>query len=205
MTRREILKYTAIATGYAVSGSVLSALLAGCKAEPTVVPYKPVFFSAEEYALLEALSETTLPATDTPGAKEVGVAGFIDQTIGVIYKPSSQALFRKRLAALAADCQSKAGKAFGELSPEEQLKYLNGVDLAAKAEAEALETLPPTTDEDEAEARWPFWLGCKELIFVGYFSSQKIGTEVLAYDPVPGMYNGCMPLAEATGGKVWAL
>lgn len=205
MTRREILKYTAMATGYAVSGSVLSALLAGCKAEPAVVPYTPVFFSAEEYALIEALAETTLPATDTPGAKDVGVPAFMDQTIGIIFKPSSRQLFRTRLAALATDCQTKAGKPFGELSPEEQLKYLNGVDVAAKAEAEALKDLPPTTDEDEAEARWPFWLGCKELIFAGYFTSQKVGMEVLAYDPVPGLYNGCMPVSEATGGKVWAL
>lgn len=205
MTRREVLKYTAYFTGYAVSGSLVSALVSGCRAEPQAPPYKPIFFTPEEYAFLEGLADTTLPATDTPGAKEVGVPAFIDDIVGNIFKPASQELFRTRLAALATDCQSKTGKPFGELDAEARLTYLNGVDVAAKAEAENLETLPPPADENEAEARWPFWLQCKEFIIGGYFSSQKVGTELLAYDPVPGQYIGCMPLAEATGGKNWAL
>jgi hypothetical protein len=38
-----------------------------------------------------------------------------------------------------------------------------------------------------------------------YKTSQKIGEEVLAYDPIPGKLQGCISLEEATGGKVWSL
>ena len=204
MTRREILKYTAYMTGFAVSAPLISALMAGCTAKPAD-DYKPVFLTPEEYALITALAETTLPASDTPGAAEVGVPAFIDQTVSAIFRPFSRDLFRTRLAALAADCQKANGKSFTELEAATQLSWLNTVDAAAKAEAEKLEDLPPPADEDEGEKRWPFWLQCKELIIGGYFSSQRIGTEFLAYDPVPGDYIGCLPLQEATGGKNWAL
>jgi hypothetical protein len=36
-------------------------------------------------------------------------------------------------------------------------------------------------------------------------TSQKIGEEILVYDPIPGIQIGCMPLEEATRGKKWSL
>src|SRR5215467_227501 len=40
--------------------------------------YHPQFFSAAEYAMIERLSEIIIPSDQTPGAKEAGVAEFID-------------------------------------------------------------------------------------------------------------------------------
>jgi hypothetical protein len=42
----------------------------------------------------------------------------------------------------------------------------------------------------------------KELTLTGYFTSEKIGKEITHYDPVPGRYQGCIPLAEV-GNKAW--
>ena len=36
-------------------------------------------------------------------------------------------------------------------------------------------------------------------------TSEEIGKNVLAYDPIPGKQKGCVSLEEATGGKAWAL
>jgi len=38
-----------------------------------------------------------------------------------------------------------------------------------------------------------------------YRTSEKIGEEVLAYDPIPGAQLGCISVEEATGGKRWSL
>ena len=37
-----------------------------------------------------------------------------------------------------------------------------------------------------------------------YKTSEKIGEDVLAYDPVPAEQKGCIPLSE-TNGKAWSL
>ena len=42
----------------------------------------------------------------------------------------------------------------------------------------------------------------QELTVLGYFTSQIGATRALAYDPVPGGYRGCIPLAP--GQKAWA-
>jgi hypothetical protein len=42
----------------------------------------------------------------------------------------------------------------------------------------------------------------QELTVVGYFTSEIGATQALAYDPVPGGYRGCVPLAP--GQKAWA-
>jgi hypothetical protein len=46
-----------------------------------------------------------------------------------------------------------------------------------------------------------FFRHVKSLTLFGYFTSQKIYTEVLRYDPVPGAYIGCVPL---DGKNSWA-
>ena len=38
-----------------------------------------------------------------------------------------------------------------------------------------------------------------------YRKSEEIGKNVMAYDPIPGVQLGCIPLEEATGGKRWSL
>jgi len=38
-----------------------------------------------------------------------------------------------------------------------------------------------------------------------YKTTEEIGENVLAYDPIPGVQLGCVSLKEATGGKAWSL
>jgi len=40
--------------------------------------YQPLFFSHSEYAIVERLTELIIPNDTTPGAKEAGVAEFVD-------------------------------------------------------------------------------------------------------------------------------
>jgi hypothetical protein len=42
----------------------------------------------------------------------------------------------------------------------------------------------------------------KELTLLGYFTSEPIGKNVLHYDPIPGRFDGCIPLAEV-GNVSW--
>ena len=48
-----------------------------------------------------------------------------------------------------------------------------------------------------------FFLMLRELATTGYFHSEQGATQVLRYDPIPGAFRGCVPLAEI--GRGWAI
>ncbi len=64
--------------------------------------YRPQFFTPAEYALVERLAEMIIPSDGTPGAKEAGVAEFID--FMVANDPDVQYVFRMGLAWMNAHC-----------------------------------------------------------------------------------------------------
>jgi hypothetical protein len=37
---------------------------------------------------------------------------------------------------------------------------------------------------------------------LGYFTSEQVGRNVLLYDPVPGRYDGCVPI-DQVGRRNW--
>ncbi len=50
------------------------------------VPSEPTFFQPAEFRTIEAVSERIIPRSDTPGAKDAGVALLIDKAI--VAKPA---------------------------------------------------------------------------------------------------------------------
>ena len=84
MDRREALKRTAWIMGGAVSAPAIMGILKGCAAKPTI-DWTPVFLSSDQGVLVSQVAEIIIPKTDTPGAKDVGVPGFIDQILKECY------------------------------------------------------------------------------------------------------------------------
>jgi hypothetical protein len=93
--------------------------------------YHPQFFTAPEYAAIERLSEMIIPTDSTPGAKEAGVAEYID--FMVASDPEIQYGFRTGLTWLDAQSQRTLGKRFIELSPEQQTSLLQALAYKDKA------------------------------------------------------------------------
>ena len=48
-----------------------------------------------------------------------------------------------------------------------------------------------------------FFSQLKGMTWTGYFTSERVCSEFLAYDPIPGEYIGCYPL-DKTEGRAWA-
>ncbi len=93
--------------------------------------YRPQFFTASEYALVERLAEIIIPNDGTPGAKEAGVAEFID--FMVASDPEVQYGFRTGLTWLNAQAEQTSGKRFMELEPEQQTSLLEPLGFKDKA------------------------------------------------------------------------
>ena len=202
MDRRDVLKYTAYLTGYAVTAPLTSAILSGCKSEPAAPEFVPSFFTAEEFPAIRKMAEVMLPETNTPGAGELGIPQFVDKVMATFTKAKDKEKLRTGLNSWLNDITSKESASYADLNTDDQLRLLNELDSSSKATAEELDDLGLT--KEEKEERTPWWLELKSLMIGGYFSSEYVGTEVLVYDPVPGAYLGCIPVSD-TGGKNWSL
>ena len=192
MNRREALRRTAYLMGGAVSAPAMLGVLKGCKAEPQI-NWQPEFLSKEQGALVSDVAEIILPKTDTPGAKEAGVPGFIDKMLKDVYSPEEQQKFTDAIKVFNDKAEAEFGDPFIELDEEDKVSFVN------KMHKEAVEA-----HRADPSRQRPFILMAKELTMLGFFTSEPGATQVLQYSPVPGAYKGCVPLEEAGNGKTWA-
>jgi gluconate 2-dehydrogenase gamma chain len=196
--RRDILRYIGIASVAATfPGFRQWAFACSCHAtadSPSLAasqaskePYKPLFFSPEQFHLVEQLAETIIPADETPGAKQAGVAEFIDfmlanrvsvsapydtQSTEDLLRQGSEAQeqFVTGLAWINARCKLEFSHRFLDCSSEQQNSFLE--ELAYKAK------FKPTTEQGRE-----FFQLLRDYAVVGYYTT-KIGLESLGY---PGL------------------
>jgi len=199
MNRREAIQKATLALGFAISAPALTGILNGCKSAPEI-NYQPVFFTKEQAGLIAELSEILLPKTDTPGAKEVGVPSFIDTMLKEVYSKEDQDNFLKAMADFDADARTMFNDAFIDCTPEQQKELVKKHHDAAFAGNVGGASGNWWDAANKAER--PFILSVKELVLLGFFTSEAGATQVLQYNQVPGPYHGCVPLAEV--GKAWA-
>ena len=189
MKRREILKYTALSTGAALSAPLVSSLLIGCNAEvaSNTDDYALQFFDNQQFALIKDLIDTILPKTDSPSATEVGVHRIIDHMVGAVYNDEYKEEYRAGFALLTNFFDSNGG--FLEMDEEKKLSTLRG--------------LGNSEDENLAGTKNAF-VALKQQTVAYYLTTEEIGTKFLNYLPVPGEYESCISVEE-TGGKLWAI
>lgn len=119
--------------------------------------YQPQFFTPPEYAMIERLVNIIIPSDTTPGAKEAGVAEFID--FMVLSDLEQQYPFRMGVDWLNAHSERKLGKKFMELGPEQQVSLLEPLGFKDKARP------------GEEDGRKFFSL-VKEYTVTGYYTSE---------------------------------
>ena len=117
--------------------------------------YRPQFFTASEYAMVERLAEMIIPSDATPGAREAGVAEFIDFIVAS--DPAVQYSFRTGLAGLNAHSELTLAKSFAELSPDQRTSLLQ--PLAHKAHP---------GEEDSRR----FFSAFREITLIGFYTSE---------------------------------
>jgi len=171
--RREALRRTAL---------ILAGVLAGCEARRTpAAAWRPRVLDPDQAELLATIAEHILPETDTPGARAVGVHRFIDAMVAESYGAEERHQFLTGLGGLDERARRARGRAFLACTAGEQIALLGELDRAAD----------------------PFFRSLKELTLVGYYTSEPGATRELHHAPVPGRYDGCVPLAQI--GRTWAV
>jgi hypothetical protein len=125
--------------------------------------YSPQFFTAPEYAMVERFADLIIPSDATPGAKEAGVAEFID--FMVASDSDVQYGFRTGLTWLDAYSEQTAGKKFLDLTTEQQASLLEPLAYKNKTRA-------------GLDAGRKFFRMIREFTVMGFYTSQ-IGFEEL--------------------------
>jgi glucoside 3-dehydrogenase (cytochrome c) hitch-hiker subunit len=178
ISRREAIRRAALAAGVMVSTEWLS-IVDGVR--PAAQATR---LSAAQASLAGAIADRIIPRTDTPGAADVGVPAFIDLLYGDFMTPAEQKLLTDGLDGVEAAAKSAHGASFASLAADRQDALLRGI---AKAE--------------EGREQGFFRL-IKSATILGYFTSEPVGRNVLHYDPVPGSYDGCVPI-DQVGRRNW--
>jgi glucoside 3-dehydrogenase (cytochrome c) hitch-hiker subunit len=197
VNRREALKRVAWLMGGTISASAILAIEKGYSAT-TSVGSKPAILSPPQVAIVSAVAEIMIPRTDTPGAIDAGVPGFIDLMLKDVYTQKDRERYLAGVAELDAAVQGEHGKKFVALESAQQVALVRKFHAAAVVEESRLH-------RPHMHLQRPFILMTKELTLLGFFTSQVGATQVLQYVAVPGSYHACVPLEHAGNGKTWAV
>ena len=191
MDRRNALKGIGLTLGYIVATPAVISLLQSCSNDPQV-NWQPVFFDKEEGFVMQKLVDLILPKTDKyPGAIDLGIPQFIDAYLKEVADKKQQDQMKKGLSEILPIVKSG--------SDEDYHKLLSKFLKATPEEADSFKK------NKKDSLMFNLLTDLRTTIVWAYKNTEKVGEEILAYDPIPGKYEGCISLKEATGGRAWAL
>jgi hypothetical protein len=146
---------------------------------------KVAFFNKQQRKINALMAEALLPRTDTPGAKDAGVPGWMELLLQDCYDKDQQGRFLRGLTMVEEECQKRTGKLFTKLSKDLQPGILSTMEAELPADSDLT----------------GFLKIFKSLAKFCYVHSEKGATQAFAYLPVPGKWDAAMPLEK--GQKVW--
>ena len=85
MNRREAIKRTALLFGVAASPATITRALAEMSEGGSAR-----YLTSSQYKIVVAVAERLLPASDTPGATDAGVADYVDVAYGLFMSDDDQ-------------------------------------------------------------------------------------------------------------------
>ena len=131
----------------------------------------------DQDALVTRIAEYIIPATETPGATDANIAGFVDTLLAGWYADDDKAQFLRGLDAIDAEAWQLGGTNFMAARPADQLRLLERWD--------ASESGPET-----ATAQFK---RLKSLTVYGYFTSEIVTTQVTKPVIFHANFEGCIP------------
>ena len=195
MDRRSALKNIGLSLGYVVATPAVLSILQSCQKKQEVL-WNPKFFTKEEGIVVQNLADLIVPETSSsPGAIKLNIPQFLDLYFKEVESEIKQNYFKKGLQLIL----KQLGGNVSAISNNEYDKLLTKFLRANNQEISNFKK------DKENNKILGALLKLKELTVWAFLTSEKIGEEVLAYDPIPGVQIGCISVEGATGGKMWSL
>lgn len=204
MERRKAIKNIGLTFGAFVATPTALSLLQSCQTE---TPWMPTFLTEDEGKVVRKLVDAMLPAVDElPSATEVNVHVFIDKFMGTGLDAAAQAEQKEALGVTIKNLLSSAGKeTVSSLKMKDYEAFLDAKLKKTKTEEDAINERIKSGDEAEDLKVYGMLTGLRGIAIWAYKTNERVGETILAYKPVPGTQQGCIPVQEATGGRAWSL
>lgn len=164
-----------------ILGGVLSAELSAGLLGQVLHVGERVKVSPETAQLLAEIADVIIPTTDTPGAKAAGAEQFVIRVMRDCYGYVEQEEFYRELAKLQDETQKRFSKPFNQLETGQKIEMVKHAAVHLKG----------------------FFLRMRALTVAGYFSSEIGATKALEYVPIPGRFEGAIPMKP--GQRAWAI
>lgn len=205
MDRRKALKSITLSTGIVISSGTMFSLLQSCQ-EKDAISWIPVFLSKEDGITVSEIANIILPKTDLPGAIDMAVPQFIDLLMKDVFDDEQNEKFLAGLQTFNKHFEKESASKFNEEGQEDQQSFVEKLYNLSDSETKEVLSLvkkktAPSGQEDKY-LMYSFLVTLRDLTIKSYFTSEKIGEEVLSYDPVPGRQEGCVPVEDI--GNVWS-
>lgn len=200
MKRRESLKMLTLAIGGVIATPALIQLLSGCVTQKNE-EWVPKFLTSDEKIIITHLTDLILPASDTVGALDVHVPQFIDLVLHNVSTKEEQKKFKKGTTYFKNTFKKTVAKEITEGTKNDFLTLLNTYfKISSEKQTQILKLL----ENDQVSSTnatnyfiYSYLMFIRRYTLFGYYTSKKVGTDVLTYNPTPGFYNGCVPVEEA--------
>jgi len=207
MDRRKALKNMSLSLGFAVSAPTMLSVLQSCTSD--IATWTPTFFTESEGYMITQLSDIILPKTEIAGALDVHVPEFMDKMFNEIVSDSQKATMKEGATAFANEFNNVFGKEAinGSKEEYEQLldTYFNVPSDQQKQISKMMRQEKSNLSGDKLNTFliYKFLTETRRYTLYGYYTSELVGETILSYDPIPGRYDGCIPLEDV--GNAWSL
>ena len=207
MNRRDTIKGLALSFGYVVAAPTVLSALESCTTTNETWP--AVYFSKEEQHVVTHLVDIILPATETPGGLDVNLPQFIDMMSQDMFLSEEKDMFKEGSEIFSVRFKEKFGKDIS-VSSRDEIAELFAVyfdldtkeqEMVRSLQSKPIEEVP--AEELDNYKMYKFLFNIRSLALFGYFTSEKVGKEVLNFDPIPGKYVPCVPVSEI--GNAWTI
>ena len=169
-TRREVLQGLIVSIGGATA-------LTACGGVANVLSTRPGsaarFYTSEEYALVTRISDLIIPRTETPGAVDANVPGYMDGLMTDWANNETQNAHRSALRQIKVELDRRASGNFLEASGSEAEQSLVSFDAAAF--------------EQDGDASG--YKRVKGYVSQSYFATEDGATEELKWVAFPGRWD----------------
>ncbi len=199
MNRRAVIKNLALLAGGAV-------LLPSCLKENghSGISLKKIKLDDDQQTLIGDISETIIPKTNTPGAKDLNVHLFVLKMMDDCYSKADQQKIVQGAGEFNDMIKKKNGKSFSDLDAkdreaallalEKSMKPVHAPAKSIKPVGEGQKSAPAPEKKPEIPPLAFFYGAVKQQTIFGYTNSKYFMTKQIVYELVPGRYNAHFPV-----------
>jgi hypothetical protein len=152
--------------------------------------------------LLAELAETIIPATSTPGAKDISAHLFVLKMLDDCYSKEDQQKFLKGLQQLEEAAKAATGQSFVKCTPAQREALISDIEnrIAAGHGMDSSRNGAGSGKGPDSGNELDFCYSVmKRQTILAYSSSQFFLTKIHVYELVPGRYHGCVPVKSVPG------